>query len=107
MRAFREVADASLRHHRNRDGIHDLADDADRGHARHAAVFANIGRDALQRHDGGGAGFFGNLGLLDVGHVHDDAAFEHLGQADFQAEVFGKIHNPFSRYISIIAHSSF
>ena len=87
-----EVADARLGHHRNRNRVHDLADDADGGHARHAAFFADIGRHALQRHHRAGAGLFGDLGLLDVGDVHDDAALQHLGQADFQAEFFGKVH---------------
>ncbi len=59
------------------------------GHAGHAAFGANHGRDALQSHDRGGAGFFGDARLLDVHHVHDDAAFEHLGQADFEAQAGG------------------
>ena len=81
--SLHEVADARLGHHRDGNGVHDLADDADRGHARDAAFFADVGRNALQRHDGGGAGLFGDLGLLDVGHVHNDPALEHFGQADF------------------------
>ena len=69
----------------NRDGVHDFANDLDAGHARDAAFFANVGRNALERHDGAGAGLFGDLGLLGVGDVHDDAALEHFGQADFYA----------------------
>ena len=80
--SLHEVADARLGHHRDGNRVHDLADDADGRHARHAALFADIGRNALERHHGAGAGLLGNLGLLDVGDVHDDAALEHLGQAD-------------------------
>ena len=29
---------------------------------------------------------FGDAGLLDVHHVHDDAALQHLGEADLQAQ---------------------
>ena len=62
------------------------------GHAGHAALGANHGRHALQRHHRGGAGLFGDAGLLHVHHVHDDAALEHLGQADLQAQAgSGKI----------------
>jgi hypothetical protein len=69
------------------DRLHDLFHDADVGHAGHAAFLADIGGHALQRHHGGGAGVFGNLGLLGVGDVHDDAALEHLGQADLQSKL--------------------
>ena len=51
------------------------------GHARHAAVRADVGRHALQRHHGAGAGVLGDLRLLGVDHVHDHAALEHLGEA--------------------------
>src|SRR4029077_5353913 len=47
---FGEVADADFRHHRDRHGFHDFADDLDVGHARDAALFANVGRHALERH---------------------------------------------------------
>ena len=67
--------------------LHDLLDDADVGHAGHAALFADVGRHALQRHDGRGAGVFGDLGLLGVGDVHDDAALQHLRQADFHSKL--------------------
>ena len=30
-----------------------------------------------------GTGIFGDLGLFGVGDVHDDAAFEHVGEAAF------------------------
>ena len=54
---------------------HDLANLLGRSHARNAAFGADLRGDALQSHDGDGAGFFGDGGLLGVGDVHDDAAF--------------------------------
>ncbi len=56
------------------------------GHARHAALGADIGRHALERHDRAGAGFFGDLGMFGGHDVHDDAAFEHLGQTFFNSK---------------------
>ena len=53
------------------------------GHACDATVFADVGGDALKRHDRGRTGLFGNDCLLGVDDIHDDAAFEHLGQSDF------------------------
>ena len=50
-------------------------------HAGDAAGRADVGRDALERHDGDGAGILGDLGLLGRDDVHDDAALEHLGEA--------------------------
>ena len=35
---------------------------------------------AFERHDGHGAGIFGDAGLFGVDDVHDDAALEHLGE---------------------------
>ena len=55
-------------------------------HARDAAVAADVGGDALERHDGGGAGVLGDLRLLGVDDVHDDAALQHLGQAGLHPE---------------------
>ena len=56
------------------------------GHAGDAAFGADHGGHALERHDGDGAGLFGDACLLDVHDVHDDAALEHLGEADLQPE---------------------
>ena len=56
------------------------------GHAGNAAFGADLRGHALERHDGDGAGLFGDGGLLGVGDVHDDAAFEHFGEAGFEAE---------------------
>ena len=49
-----------------------------RRHAGYAAFGADLRRDALQGHDGYGSRFFSDGGLLGVGDVHDDAAFEHF-----------------------------
>ncbi len=89
-----EVADARLGHHRNADLPHDLADLADGRHARHAAVFADIGRHAFQRHHRAGARLFGDHRLFGVGDVHDHAALQHLGQTRLSG---GKLS---SRYMS-------
>ena len=77
-----EVADAGLGHDRDGDGGHDLLDELGVGHAGDAAFGADHGGDALERHDGDGAGLFGDARLLDVHDVHDDAALEHLGEAE-------------------------
>jgi hypothetical protein len=76
---FHEVADAGFGHDGDADGLHDLADLVDGGHAGDAAFAADIGGHALQRHDGGGSGLFGDEGLVGVGDIHDHAAFEHFG----------------------------
>ena len=81
-----EVADARLGHDRDRHRRLDALDHRRVGHARDAAVAADVGGHALERHDRGGAGVLGDLGLLGVDDVHDDAALEHLGQAGLDAE---------------------
>ncbi len=77
---FGEVPDAALRHHRDRDRLLDALDHRGVAHAGHAAVAADIGRDALERHHGDRAGVLGDLRLLGVDDVHDDAAAQHLGE---------------------------
>ena len=83
---FDEVADAGLGHDGDGDGGDDLLDELGVGHAGDAAFGADHGGNALQRHDGDGAGFFGDAGLLDVHDVHDDAALEHFGEAELEAQ---------------------
>ena len=46
-----EVADAHLRHDRDRDRRHDLFDLVQVRHARDAAFAADVGRHAFERHD--------------------------------------------------------
>ena len=87
-----EVADARFGHHRNADGLHDLADLTDGRGAGHPAFFADVGRDALQGHHRHRAGALRDQGLLGVGDVHDDAALEHLGQTDFHAKGIVDVH---------------
>ena len=86
-----EMPDAALRHHRDRHRLLDLPDDLRVGHARDAAVAADVGRNALERHHRDRAGCFGDLRLLGVDDVHDHPAFEHLGEAalDPHRPVFG------------------
>ena len=50
---------------------------------------ADVGGHALERHDGDRAGVLGDLGLLGVDDVHDDAALEHLGEARLDPERAG------------------
>ena len=69
------MADAALGHYRDRHFGHDLANLFGAGHAGHAAFGADLRGDALQGHDGYGAGSLGYRGLFGVGYVHDDAAF--------------------------------
>ena len=81
-----KVTDTGLGHDRDGDGVLDLLDHGRIGHAGHAAVFADVGGDALEGHDGAGTGFFGDAGLLSVYDVHDDAALEHLGETCLDGE---------------------
>src|SRR6202166_4242036 len=83
---FGEVADAALGHDRDRHGGHDLANLFGRRHAGYAALSADLPGHAFERHAGDSAGLFGDGGLLGVGDVHNDAAFEHLGKAGLEAE---------------------
>ena len=76
-----EVADAGLGHDGDADGLGDAHDNLGVAHAGDAAVLADVGGDALEGHDGAGAGFLGDLGVLGRHDVHDDAALEHLRQA--------------------------
>ena len=81
-----EVADPRLGHDRDRHGLLDALDQQRVGHAGDAAVAADVGRHALERHHRGRAGVLGDLRLLGVDDVHDHAALEHLGQAGLDAE---------------------
>ena len=50
-------------------------------HAGDTAMRANVRRHALKRHDGDGAGVFGDPRLFRRDHIHNHAALEHLRQA--------------------------
>ena len=58
-------------------------------HAGNAAGRADVGGDALERHNGRGSGGLGDAGLLGGGDVHDDAAFQHLGEPAVQGHALG------------------
>ncbi len=80
-----EVTDAGLGHDRDGDGLDDALHHVRVAHPRDATLRADVGRDALESHHGDGAGVLGDLGLLDVDDVHDDAALEHLGHTALDA----------------------
>lgn len=56
------------------------------GHAGDAPGLADIGGDALKRHDGARACFLCDFCLFGGGDVHDDAALQHFGQAGLELE---------------------
>ena len=74
------------------------------GHAGHAAFGADHGGNALESHDGSGAGLFGDARLLDVHDVHDDAALEHLGQADFETQAGGTKVTVLDAVLGVVCH---
>ena len=79
------VTDAALGHDGDGDGLLDALDHLGIAHTRDAACGTDVGRDALESHDGAGAGFFGDLRLFGGGHVHDDATLEHFCKTGLQA----------------------
>ena len=89
-----EVADADLRHDRNRDRILDLLDHLRVRHAGNAAVPADVGRYPFEGHDRAGAGVLGDLRLFGVDHIHDHTALEHLCQACLDSECRFFSHHP-------------
>ena len=76
-----EVADPALGHDGNGHRRDDAVDHVGVAHPGHAALRADVGRDALKRHHGDRAGVLGDLGLVGVTDVHDYAALEHLRHA--------------------------
>ncbi|KFM93974.1 hypothetical protein DJ90_6509 [Paenibacillus macerans] len=78
---FYVVTDPGFRHDRNGNDLYYFFDNRRVRHPGDAAGCPYIRRNPLQRHDGGSPGRFGDLGLLGVHNVHDDAAFLHLGHA--------------------------
>ena len=60
-------------------------------HAGHAAVRADVGGNALQSHDGHRARVLGDLRLLGVHDVHDDAALEHLRELAIEFDAIGLV----------------
>lgn len=85
-----KVADSALGHDGDRNASHDLLDHSGVGHSSDSSVGSDVGGDLLKSHDGNSTGLLGNLGLLGVDNVHDDAALEHLGQTGLQLELLLK-----------------
>ena len=79
-----EVSYAALGHHRYGDDLDDLRDLVGVGHAGHAALGADIGRDPFQGHDGHGARLFGDASLIGVRYIHDHPALLHLGESELE-----------------------
>ena len=76
-----EVTDPGLGHDGDRaDGL-DALDHLGVAHPGDAAVSTDVGRNPLEGHHRRCAGVFGDLCLLGVDDVHDDATLEHFGQA--------------------------
>ncbi len=75
-----DVTDAHLRHDRNGHGLLDALDHRRVAHAGDAAGRADVGRNALKRHDRARARILCDLRLLRSSDVHDDATLEHLCQ---------------------------
>ena len=90
---FDKVTDAAFRHDRDGDGFLDALDHFRIAHAGYAARFADVGRDAFECHDGCSAGCFRDPCLLRCGDVHDDAAFQHLGEFFVQFIAFIVFHD--------------
>ena len=76
-----EVADTSLGHDGDGDGVDDSLDEIGITHPGHSALGADVGRDTFQGHNGAGSGILGDPRLLGGDDVHDDAALEHVGQS--------------------------
>ena len=70
------MPDTHLCHYGNGHRLLNLGNHLGVGHARHAALLANVRGHAFERHNR--ARLLGNDRLLGVGNVHNDAAFEHL-----------------------------
>ncbi len=83
---FGEMADTAFGHNGNGDGLHDLLDQLRRAHAGDAPGGADIGWDALQRHDGDRARVFGHFGLIGGDDIHNHPALEHFGEACFDVD---------------------
>lgn len=83
------MADAAFGHYGDRYGFFDAKDHFWVGHAGDSAIFADVGGDSFESHDGDGSGIFSDAGLFGVDNIHDDATFEHFGEADFFSPGFG------------------
>jgi hypothetical protein len=83
------MADAHFRHHRNTDGPLDARDHVGIAGPRDAAMFADVGRHAFERHDRTRSGILGDTSLFGIDHIHDDAPFQLLAETNLAHEFFG------------------
>ncbi len=72
------MTNAALRHHRDGDRFFNLNDQLGIAHAGNAALRADIGRHALQRHYRRRSRLFRDARLLRVHHVANYPALQHL-----------------------------
>ena len=86
-----EMSDADLGHDGDADCILNAADHLRVAHAGYSAGGTDVRGYPLESHYCGCTCLFCNLGLLGSGDVHDDAAFEHLGQVLVQ--LISVVHN--------------
>src|SRR5712691_736017 len=100
-----EVADAALRHDGDRHRLHDRADEGRIGHTRHAALLADVGRDALEGHHGARARILGDSRVFGRDHVHYHAALQHLGEPRLDLE--GALYAPIDGPVSIARFAAF
>ena len=70
-----KMPNAALRHHRDGNRRHNLANLLRRSHARNPALSADLRRNALECHNSYRASLFGYRSLLGVGYVHNYSPF--------------------------------
>jgi hypothetical protein len=73
---FDEMADPNLGNDRDRYGVLNPFLSFGVAHPRYAAGRADIGGNALKRHNGARARILGDLGLFRCRYIHDDAALD-------------------------------
>ena len=73
-----KMADTTLCHDRDRDGLLDALDHLRVAHARHATSCTNVGRNALKSHNGTSTCSLSNLSLFRGCYIHDNTALKHL-----------------------------
>mmetsp|Transcript_7600 Transcript_7600/g.23045 ORF Transcript_7600/g.23045 Transcript_7600/m.23045 type:complete len:342 (-) Transcript_7600:40-1065(-) len=80
-----KVPDSGLGHNWDRNGVDDTLDHLRIRHSCYFTVLSDICWDPLQGHDSTGTSLLCNLRLFRRNDVHDNAALEHLRQADLHA----------------------
>ena len=81
---LREMPDPALRHHGDRDRVHDLLDFQGVRHPGDAARRADVRGHALEGHHGDRARLLRDQGLVRVRDVHDHPSLLHLREAPLQ-----------------------